>query len=251
MCLLAILHRMVPDAPLLVAANREEFFDRPFDPPAILPGKVQYLAGLDRRAGGTWLGLNEFGLVAAVTNRPLDNPPAEPRSRGQLCREMLLCRTAVEAAELAHRELASGRYAGANYIAADCESAFLIEHGGDVTQSALAPGLHLVTNGRPNDPHDPRQSLARELFAAAKIENAGDFIETGRMVCRQGPEPTTERTILVRFPQRGTVSSTLIAAPTDQSQTVYEFAAGSPDVNPYRDYSAVARTMLTRAKSRG
>jgi len=247
MCLLAILYRMVPDAPLLVAANREEFFDRPYDPPSILPGKVRLLAGLDRRAGGTWLGLNEFGVVAAVTNRPLENPPAEPRSRGQLCREMLLCRTAAEAAELATRELSSGRYAGANYVAADRLAAFLIEHGGDVVRTALSTGLHVVTNGAPNNPGDPRQSLAREMFAAARIESANDFLETGRAVCRQGPEPKSGRTILIRLPQRGTVSSTLITLPNDPSQTVYEFAAGPPDVTPYRDYSTEAREMLARS----
>jgi uncharacterized protein with NRDE domain len=246
MCLLAILYRMVPDAPLLVAANREEFFDRPFDPPAILPGRVRSLAGIDRRAGGTWLGLNEIGLVAAVTNRPLENPPADPRSRGQLCREMLLCRSADEAADLANRELRSGRYAGANYVAADRQGAFLIEHGGDVVQTALQPGLHLVTNGPPNNPNDPRQSLARELFSAAKIETAAAFIEVGRKVCRQGSEPATGRTILIRLTERGTVSSTLIALPNDRTQAVYEFAAGPPDVNPYRDYSTEARKLLAR-----
>ncbi|HEY2840991.1 MAG TPA: NRDE family protein [Pirellulales bacterium] len=250
MCLLAILYRSVPEAPLLVAANREEFFDRPYELPTITPGPVRYLAGRDLRAGGTWLGVNEFGLVAAVTNRPLDHPPAEPRSRGQLCREMLLCRGADEAADLAARELKSERYAGANFIAADNRAAFLIEHGGEVALTPLAPGLHLVTNGRPNDPSDPRQSLARELFSAVGIRTTGEFLDVARSVCRQGPDPATGRTILIRLPERGTVSSTLIALPNDRAQTIYEFAAGPPDVTPYRDYSGLMRELLAQDRTR-
>src|SRR5262249_10269236 len=63
MCLLAIFYRTLPDAPLLVAANREEFFDRPFLPPHVQGREVKFLAGLDVRARGTWLGVNERGLV--------------------------------------------------------------------------------------------------------------------------------------------------------------------------------------------
>ena len=70
MCLLALYYQTIPGAPLAVAANREEFFDRPFLPPRVLGSRCRYLAGVDQRAGGTWLGVNQHGLLVAVTNRP-------------------------------------------------------------------------------------------------------------------------------------------------------------------------------------
>jgi len=244
MCLLAILYQSVPDAPLLLAANREEFFDRPFDPPCVLPGPPRILAGIDLRAGGTWLGVNQFGLIVAITNRQMANPPADARSRGQLCRDLLLCSNAEVAASLATAELTSGRYAGANYVVADANSGYLLEHADEFAKTSLSAGLHLVTNGQPNDPWDPRQSLARELFAATPIRSADDFINTARQVCAHGPEDATGRTIVVQMAQRGTVSSTLMALTTDPAQSVYEFAAGAPDVTPYGNYSSIVRTLL-------
>ena len=93
------------------------------------------------------------------------------------------------------------------------------------------------------------------MFSAARIDSAADFLQVGRSVCACGPEPKTGRAIIVRLAERGTVSSTLIALPNDLSQSVYEFAAGPPDVTPYHDYSLDARKLLagelSRRQSRG
>src|SRR6185295_8299258 len=71
MCTLVALHRCTPDASLWVAANRDEFLDRPAEGPALRNGRAGALvAPLDRRAGGTWWGLNAHGVFAAITNRP-------------------------------------------------------------------------------------------------------------------------------------------------------------------------------------
>jgi uncharacterized protein with NRDE domain len=69
MCIMAILYRSARDAPILVASNREEFFDRQSQAPRIQSGKPRVMCGIDRRAGGTWLGVNQYGLLVAVTNR--------------------------------------------------------------------------------------------------------------------------------------------------------------------------------------
>src|SRR5438105_13771126 len=102
MCLLAIHFQVCDQAPLLIAANREEYYARPSLPPAIQPGTPRVLCGIDARAGGTWLGVNEHGLVVAVTNRAKPSPPAAARSRGLLCRELLNFRRAGTAIEFAH-----------------------------------------------------------------------------------------------------------------------------------------------------
>ncbi len=243
MCLLAILYRSVDGAPLLVAANREEFYDRPFLPPHVQGERPRFLAGLDVRAGGTWIGVNERGVLAAVTNRPKTDIPEVPRSRGQLCRDLLLRLTAADGASHLRQELATGHYAGANFVVADAQSGFLFEAGNELRESALTPGLHLVTNGPANCQTDPRQQLAREMFAAEHPHDVRSFIHLASRVCGRGPDDQG-RTIVVRFPQRGTVSSLLLAMTDDSQQAVCEYAGGPPDVTPYQDLSPLLRKLL-------
>jgi len=111
MCTLIVLHRCVPGRPLVVAANRDEFLDRPAAGPALrMRDSGPILAPLDLEAGGTWLGLNGRGVFAGLTNlRPSEGLVAGPgpgstvsvdfddpercessRSAGQLSDEALL-----------------------------------------------------------------------------------------------------------------------------------------------------------------
>jgi hypothetical protein len=90
MCVLVIGWRVRDDAPVVLAANRDEAYDRESAPPeTIAAGAGWALAPRDRRAGGTWIGLSSSGLVVAITNRRGgDFDPARP-SRGELCRAAL------------------------------------------------------------------------------------------------------------------------------------------------------------------
>ncbi|HVU89481.1 MAG TPA: NRDE family protein [Pirellulales bacterium] len=244
MCLLALLYQQIPDAPLAIAANREEFFDRPFLPPRVAGTRCRYLAGIDQRAGGTWLGVNERGLVVAVTNRPKAIVPERPRSRGLLTCDLLEMTTIADAAAHLRRELVSGHYAGANFLLAAANAGLIFEAGDTLCETPLRPGLHLVTNGPANDPADSRQQLAREMFAAAQPKDTASFLEIARRVCRQGPD-AAGRSIIVRRPERGTVSSTLLAVTNDPAHAVCQFAPRAPDMADYEDYSAVLRGLLT------
>src|SRR4030095_13323027 len=101
MCLLAVQYKSVPEAPILVAANREEAYDRPSLVPSIQPGKPRVLAGIDAKAGGTWLGVNQNGLFVGACNRPKLMPPVSARSRGLLCRDLLRANSARHAVDIA------------------------------------------------------------------------------------------------------------------------------------------------------
>ena len=71
-CLLIALFQVVPGAPLIVAANRDELLARPAVTMTVLrPAGPRILGGRDELAGGTWLAVNEHGLVAGLTNRPV------------------------------------------------------------------------------------------------------------------------------------------------------------------------------------
>lgn len=250
MCLLAIHYRTLAEAPVLAAANREEFFDRSALPPRLVQPKAgasqRALCGLDARAGGTWLGVNSHGLLVAVTNRHKTHPPQAPRSRGQLCLDLLACRTAAEAARLAMEELAANRYAGANYACLDARSGVVIHAGDRLEEIALSPGLHLLANRDLNDPHDVRLQLARELFAAQPIRSIDEFLPAAKRVCghyvHEGRLGDRKRpSIVLRAADRGTVSSSLVVLAEDKEQGVYQYAPGPPDTAGYHDYSELLR----------
>src|SRR5438094_573074 len=105
MCLLALFYRVAEDAPVVVGANREEFYARGGEPPSLHAGPLPFVAGVDPVAGGTWLGVNARGVLVAVTNRRRSETPPNPRSRGLLVRQLLALPTAKEAADVAAREL--------------------------------------------------------------------------------------------------------------------------------------------------
>ena len=86
MCLIAFALNMRDDCPLLLASNRDEFWQRPTLPLAAwtLPGGATVYSGRDQRAGGTWLGFSPSGRVAMLTNVRNGEPDEAPRSRGEL-----------------------------------------------------------------------------------------------------------------------------------------------------------------------
>jgi uncharacterized protein with NRDE domain len=84
-CLLIALSRTIPGTPLLVAANRDELYARPAEPLTVLRDAApRILGGRDQVAGGTWLAVNEHGVLAGLTNQPSASRDATKRSRGEL-----------------------------------------------------------------------------------------------------------------------------------------------------------------------
>ncbi|HMC96436.1 MAG TPA: NRDE family protein, partial [Flavobacteriales bacterium] len=90
MCLIVLAYKVHPRYPLIVAANRDEFLDRPALPAHFWKDAPHILAGRDLKAGGTWLGITTAGRFAALTNyRDLRRPAVNGRSRGALVRDAL------------------------------------------------------------------------------------------------------------------------------------------------------------------
>lgn len=101
MCTVVLLRRPGLTWPLLLAANRDEMLARPSRPPGRhWADRPNVVAGMDEQAGGTWLGINDEGVVAAVMNRVGSLGPApDARSRGELVLEALDHADAAVAAE--------------------------------------------------------------------------------------------------------------------------------------------------------
>ena len=132
MCTLVMLRQPETKWPLIVAANRDELDNRPWKAPARhWPDRPDVIAGQDLTAGGSWFGLNDDGVVAAVLNRPGALGPADgKRSRGELVLEALDHAEAKIAAE-ALTELDPKSYRPFNLIIADRYDAFWLRHGGN------------------------------------------------------------------------------------------------------------------------
>ena len=250
MCTMAILYRVARGTPILVAANREERFDRPTQYPKIQSGTPRVVCGIDRQAGGTWLGVNQNGLFCAVTNRPKANVPVEPRSRGLLCRDLLELRTAREAAAHAAKELGTGRYAGANYVCADARYAAVIHGGNDVNVVELTPGLHVLTTGNVDDPRDERHEFVRRMLTLHTLDSAVTFLAVASRVFSRRPDSEGRRGVVITGSEFGTVSSTLLSLPRKIQHAVYQYASGPPCDNAYDDLSALLRQVLSTERSR-
>ena len=248
MCILAIQYQAARDAPILLVHNREERLDRATQAPRIQSGRPRVVCGIDRKAGGTWLGVNQHGLVVAVANRPKTVVPPEPRSRGLLCRELLNCQTAKEAAERAARELRSGRYDGANYVCADACSGAVVYGGDRVEVAELVPGLHLLSNGDLDDPNDQRQEFARRLLTLQRLDSGVAFLAVASRTFSRKADSRGRRGVIVSRDEWGTVSSTLVSLPNKMQNAVYQYAPGPPCDHGYDDASALLRQVLSTDK---
>jgi len=246
MCLLAIQYQLVPESPILVAANREEYFDRTSLPPSIQSGKPRILCGIDKQAGGTWLGVNQHGLFVGAANRLKVVPPATPRSRGVLCRELLRCGSARRAVDAAMEELHSGKYEGVNFVIADSESGWVVHGGDDIEVVELEEGLSIIGNRDVNDPRDERVTLCRRLLTLQTLDSPVKFLAVASKVFARAPSPPGRPTMIMRSKDRGTVSSTLLSLGKKPRDAIYQFANGAPDKTKFEDYSPLLRDILSR-----
>lgn len=145
MCLIYVAHRVDPRYPLVVAANRDEFHQRPAAPAAWWDEASGVLAGRDLEAGGTWLGMSRGGRFAAITNfRDPAHQVAGARSRGFLVSGFLRSR---QPALAFLREVAGDgtRYNGFSLLVHDGERlAFYSNRDGE--PETVAPGIHGLSN---------------------------------------------------------------------------------------------------------
>jgi uncharacterized protein with NRDE domain len=242
MCLLTLFFRVVEDAAVVAGANREEVYSRGGEPPQILGGAFPVIAGVDPVAQGTWFGVNQGGVLIAVTNRPKSALPAQPRSRGLLARDLLGCPTAAQAVDHAKGELDRGCYAGCNILCADQASATVI-HGGDWLRiRPLPPGLHVLTSHDVNDASDRRLGHALWWLSQRSYACAEECVRALEELCAQsgnGDPP-----MCVHGEHGGTVSSSIVALRSPLSRSSYLHAQGSPDGTPYSDYSHLWRQLF-------
>jgi uncharacterized protein with NRDE domain len=169
MCLILFAYHHHPRYPLILAANRDEFYDRPTLKLDFWPDQPEIAAGRDHKRMGTWLGINRHGRLAAVTNyREPGAQRPEARSRGHLVTDFLADRTA--AAEYLRRlHSDSHRYNGFNLIVGDAEALYYYSNR-DGTASPVQSGIHGLSNHL-LDTRWPKVRHGKSMLAAILAEN--------------------------------------------------------------------------------
>jgi len=163
MCLLLLAFHAVPDRPWLLLGNRDEFHGRAAEPAAAWTDDARILGGRDLEAGGSWLALNRNGRFAAVTNVRSGQPRRGARSRGELVAAFV---RGAEPAQHYVAGVASRReaYGPFNLIVGDSGAAFGASSLRDPWP--LTPGVHVLSNGSPDDLWPKARRLQREFEAA-------------------------------------------------------------------------------------
>ena len=244
MCLILFAHQLRSDLPLLLLANRDEYFDRATAPLGPWTEAPSMVAGRDLVAGGTWLGVNAAGRWAAVTNvrEGEYSVPGGP-SRGWLVRDYLLGDECPE--EFSRRQASRGaEYAGFNLLLGADRQVWYVSNRGTAPLK-LSRGLYGLSNGR-LDTSWPKVERGRTALAQL-MEKPYPSVEEGfslladrerfpdQHLPQTGVPMAWERALSATFivaPERGygTRSSTVLLQSAGAETLVVERAfAGLPD----------------------
>ena len=239
MCTAVILRRPGHAWPLILAANRDEMTGRPWLPPGRhWPDRPETVAGQDQLSGGSWLGVNDHGVVAAVLNRT----GSGKRSRGELVLDALDHADARDAAE-ALSEIDPHAFRSFNLVVADDQEAYWLSARNGALRVELHPipeGVSIITSQDLNEHGAPRTRTFLPKFraAAAPDPNSGDWAawESLLATCDEDAVPPFNDTMcIVTDRGYGTVSSSLIALPRHEpgAKVIWRFSAGRPDNVPF------------------
>ncbi len=179
MCLIVLAHKVHPRYPLIVAANRDEFLDRPTSPLHVWASAPHILAGRDERAGGTWMGLSTTGRFAALTNyRDLRRPEVQGPSRGALVQHLL-------GEELGNAD--TSKYAGFNLIHGAFDA---LHYHSNITgdHAVLDPGIHGLSNHLLNTPW-PKVQRAKAGMAEALLSEEPNVEHLFELLADREPAP--------------------------------------------------------------
>lgn len=172
MCLILVAFKTVPDYPLLIAANRDEFHARPAQKADWWPDDADILGGRDLQAGGTWLAVHRGGKFAAVTNyRDADASKRSKRSRGHLVSDFLQ-------GTLGPKEyiqtLSGDDFAGFNLLVSDGRSLAYVSNR-SATHGELAPGVYGLSNATLDTPWEKverSRSRLQELIESGNVNES-------------------------------------------------------------------------------
>lgn len=236
MCTLVLYFHVFSEYPIVIGANRDEFLTRPSLPPLQLGSDPWVYGGQDLMAGGTWLGINEYGLAAAILNRRTPvSPDPRRRSRGLLCLDALQHPSASTALESILQQQAVP-YNPFSLVLADRTVAYIVYPDPDerLQVEQINPGVHLLTNLSLNDSACPRVTRFSSRFQS--VGQSGNdplslpelFTHMQGLLSHHEPTQDPRANLCLHLDSYGTCSSTLLAYSQAEHRYTYYFAPGPP-----------------------
>ncbi len=217
MCIAALAWNAHPRWHLVVAANRDEFHDRPAAPLSAWADGSGIIAGRDLKGGGTWLGVSEAARLVLITNyRAPGYPKPDRPSRGGLVTSLL--------GEADPLEVAISGYNPFNLLSVAASEAMVIANHPLDTRQSLSPGVYGLSNGALT-PAWPKTEALRDALAGWLAADTGNFSPLFTALRNQnaivspawdegGPEPRLS-SIFINDPTYGTRCSTVVAIDAD------------------------------------
>lgn len=242
MCLIAFAVNAHPNYSLILVANRDEFRNRVTSPASFWDDAPPVLAGRDRQAGGTWLGVTTGGKLAAVTNyRDVRQQVSDPPSRGSLVADYLRDDGMTPKDMLSILTRDGYRYDGFNLLFGTCDGLhYCTNRGGSsgpVSAGVHALSNHLLDTGWPKVVEARRllaESLtAKNLDAAALLDLLADQTPfAGHLLPDTGIGPERESflsPLFINGDTYATRSTTVVLAGRDRTVTFAERGYDSPE----------------------
>ena len=241
MCLIVFAWQVIPGVPLIAAANRDEFYDRPASAADNWPEAPNVIAGRDLKAGGTWMGITQQGpdgaRFAAITNiRGPHERRTDAPSRGALVADYLAGKLSAQA-YIAHIAGASDPYNGFNLVLGDRSGLYWYSNrGAEDTRNGkpLEPGIYGVSNGLLDAPW-PKVVRTKAQFASLLCQGAPEdayfemLADTTRAPDARLPDTGVaieiERqlsAVCIETPGYGTRTSTVVKLYADATAELHE-----------------------------
>ena len=248
MCTSVILFRKNSNWPLILATNRDEYFNRKSLPPGKhWKNQPDIIGGLDRLAGGTWCAVNESGLVACIHNRTLGVRSFTNKSRGEIIIKILKGKNINEAKKiLEYLDLSD--YQGFNLIFGNNKKLYWLKHSDSNPTSQLSinnipEGISVITNCDLNDIRDKKTKYYIKEFSNTPYPNPDSqnwlywetLLKNDKIEKQTKPEESICFNINNKF---GTVSSAIISLKNEKKTNgsiIYRYTEGPPNINIYKN----------------
>lgn len=261
MCTIFVFHQVYEDAPVVIAANRDEFLHRPSTGPIILAETPWIVGGKDLEKGGTWLGITASGFFVCVTNvrgtLTMASETTDHLSRGALVMDLLQTDNTQQALDRL-RACDARQYRAFNLLFGDMQqlwTAYGRQDQEKIELNPVPPGFHVLPNARLNSPTTTKVARAQQLYAQFPNEPWPACIPSLQSLLRNQDKPPLDalphsgieesippsilqelEAICVQMPTYGTCSATLFGL-TPQGPQHYLFADGSPTKAPFKPFT--------------
>lgn len=248
MCTVVVAYKYFSTIPLIIAANRDESLNRDTDPPAIINNQPKILAPRDRSRGGTFIGVNQWGLTAAITNLSgIVERDVSKRSRGLIVLRALRSPN-IDSVLLDFKHIDFSNYNLFQLLVADRHKIAIVRYNGEIRVETFQGGLFTLSNWDAIEEvrdykHSMILSKINTIPLDADIETVSIHLKNILSI-HDGKDMRFQ--VCVHTDNYGTLSSSIIAP--FQTSPIFLYSIGPVCSNRFRSYNDDLKDILSMSK---